>query len=86
MAQIPSLSSSMKLPSFFIFLSEPVDIRNPFLMSPLLSHPGFAFLINQAVSRAAKFLHIRPDPCTTPPVFCSVKHQIAAGFTLPSHY
>ncbi len=44
----------------FLYRPKPVDIRNPFLMSPLLSHPGFAFLMYIAVPASSKLLHRRP--------------------------
>ena len=48
----------------YLHLPKPVDIRNPFLMSPLLSHPGGESLHHLAALRAARFLHRRPpDSC-----------------------
>ena len=46
----------------YLGLPKPVDIRHPCLMSPSLSHPGFAFLEHLAVSTAAKLLHRAPAP------------------------
>ncbi len=64
----------------YLYLPKPVDIRNPFLMSPLLSHPGFAFLVYIAVSRASMLLHRLPriNAC----MFCCISRSITG--TVPA--
>ena len=60
-------------------LPKPVDIRHPCLMSPSLSHPGFAFLANLTVSTPAKLLHraSAPQPVrATPSTAISSGHEI----------